>query len=330
MTLRRLNRRIASYIIKNFDINKNYAFKTLYKLSDKNNKLTINDLGFFIGPIINSGGRLGKSNFATELLSSNNPELIEIKSNELIKLNNKRKQIEKNILDEIDFKKIEFENKNVIIYYDPTINEGLIGIIAARLKDHFNKPSIVITNSKNFSKGSARSIYGYNIGNIIKLLVDKKIIQNGGGHNMAAGFTIKKENIKILDNFIQKDFLKKKHNTDYSNKYDLEVSSSAINFEFVAEINKIGPFGNGNKLPIFFLKDFNIIKTTILDNKHISAILKSKSGLLIKSICFNCLNTKLSVYLLSYKKHINVIAEIHENIWNNKKTIQINIKDILI
>ena len=330
MPLRKLNRLIALNTIKNFNINDNIIFKTLYKLADKNNKLTVQDLGFFIGPIINSGGRLGKSMFATDLLSSNNPQHITVRSNELIKLNNKRKEIEKKILNEIDFKKIKYENKDVIIYYDININEGLIGIIAARIKEYFDKPAIVITNSKNILKASARSTFGYNIGNIIKILCDKKIIEKGGGHNMAAGFTIKKENINTFDNFIQKDFLKRNNNSDFSNQYDLQVSSSAINYEFINEIDKLRPFGNGNAFPIFFLKDLKIINTTILDNKHVSAILKSKMGSSIKSICFNCMNSEISKHLLSYKKNINVIGEIHQNIWNNKKSIQINIKDIFI
>ena len=112
-----------------------------------------------IGPILNAGGRLGKSNFATELLSSNDLTFINEKSIELIQLNEKRKEIESLILKEIDFNKIEKENEDIIVYFNQNINEGLIGIIAARLKDHFNKPSIVITSSNNLLKASARSTH---------------------------------------------------------------------------------------------------------------------------------------------------------------------------
>ena len=330
MPLRKLNREIAISVLEKFDLRKNMAFNSLFILSNKKNKLTVNDLGYFIGPIINSGGRLGKSNFATELLSSNNADLIKIKSNELIKLNNKRKEIEKKILDEINFKKIENENKNVIIYYNHSINEGLIGIIAARLKDYFNKPSIVITNSNNILKGSARSTYDYNIGNLMKLLCEKKIIENGGGHNMAAGFTILKNKIKILDDFIQNDYAIKIPKLNLSYEYDCEISSSAINLKFISDIDKLGPFGNGNLLPSFLIRDLKIIKVSVLNEKHVSSILKPKFGPSIKSICFNCINSETGDYLLSYKKYINVIGQIHQNIWNNKKTIQLNIKDILL
>ena len=95
-------------------------------------------------------------------------------------------------------------------------------------------------------------------------------------------------------------------------------------------LDKLGPFGNGSSLPTFFFKDLKIIKTNILDEKHIAVIFKPKVGSSIKSICFNCMNTKIAEHLLSYRKNINIIAQINENIWNNKKTLQLNIKDVFL
>ena len=330
MPLRKINKIIARNTIENFKIQNNLALNHIFEQFNLKKKLTIDDLGFLIGPIINSGGRLNKSNYGVELLSTDNLEIIKDRSSKLIALNNKRKILEQSILDEIDFKKIKKENKNVIIYYKDNLNEGLIGIIASRLKDYFNKPSIVITKSNNKFKASARSTTIYNIGNLIKLLIDNKIIDNGGGHNMAAGFTMKKDNIKLLDDFIQKDFIKKISYKNNLNKYDLEISLSAIKSKFVQDINKLGPFGNFNFLPIFLIKNLRVVKLNIVKDKHISAILKPDTGATIRAICFNCLNTKLGHYLLSYKKKINIIAQIHENIWNNKKTIQLNIKDLIL
>ena len=330
MPLRKLNRLIALTVLKNFDINKNIAFNELFNLNNKKNKLNVNDLGYLIGPILNAGGRLGKSSFASELLSSDNLEIVNIKSNELIKLNNKRKEIETLILDEIDFQKIEKENKDVIIYYNPNINEGLIGIIAARLKDYFNKPSIVITASNELLKGSARSVFNYNIGRAIKNSLDSNIIINGGGHNAAAGFTLDKTNLKNFENFMLKDFFNTNVSNNQSFTYDAEVSSLALNMDLYAEIKKLEPFGTGNPLPTFLLKDLKIIKTKIIDNKHISLILKSRTGLSIKSISFNSVNNKVGQYLLNYKNNLNVLGQINENIWNNKKTLQLTIRDVII
>ena len=330
MPLRKINKIIASNVIKNFRINDNAAFKFIFDQLGLNKKFSIDDLGFLIGPIINSGGRLGFSNYGTELLTTDDPKLIQKRSIELIKLNEKRKILEQNILDEIDYEKINKQNQKVIIYYDANINEGLIGIIAARLKDYFNKPSIVITKSNNTLKASARSTSNYNIGNLIKLLIDNKIIENGGGHNMAAGFSIKKNKLKSLNEFIQKDYNNKIIDADLSYKYESEISASSINKRFIDEINKLGPFGNHNYLPIFLIRNVKIIKSNIINKKHISVIIKPNIGSSLKSICFNCMNTQIGEYLLSYKKNINIVAEINENIWNNKKSIQLNIKDLVL
>ena len=330
MPLRKLNRLIAKNVLEKFDINKNLAFNELFNLNKKKNKITINDLGYLIGPILNAGGRLGKSNFATELLSSNDSKFINDRSNELIKLNNKRRKIETLILDDIDFQKIEKENKDVIIYYNSDINEGLIGIIAARLKDYFNKPSIVITSSNELLKGSARSIYKYNIGQAIKNSLDNDIIIGGGGHNMAAGFTLKKDNLEKFKDFILKDFLKMGASTENIFSYDAEVSSLAFNKNFYHDIKKLEPFGTGNPVPTFLLKDLRIIKVTILRDKHISLILKSKIGFSIRSISFNSVNSKIGEYLLNYKKDLNVLGQINENFWNNKNTLQLTIRDIIL
>ena len=330
MPLRKLNRLIALCALKNFDITKNLPLNTLFELNEKKNKITINDLGYLIGPILNAGGRLGKSQYATQLLSSKNDDVVKDRSNYLIGLNNKRKVIENLILDQIDFKKIEKENKEVIIYYNPNINEGLIGIIAARLKDYFNKPSIVITTSNEFLKGSARSVYNYNIGRVIKNSLDKNIIIGGGGHNMAAGFTLIKENLKVFENYILDDFLLSNTVNNNIFSYESEVSSLTFNQDFYDNIKKLEPFGTGNSVPTFMLRDLKIIKPIVLNNKHISAILKSKIGFSMKSISFNSINTKIGEHLMSYRNTINVIGQISENIWNNKKTLQLTIRDLVL
>jgi len=330
MPLRKINKIIAHNTIDDFNIKNNLALNYIFDQYNLKKKLTIDDLGFLIGPIINAGGRLNNSNYGVELLSSDNLELIKDRTKKLIELNNKRKKIEQNILNEIDFEKIKNENKQVIIYYKNNLNEGLIGIIASRLKDYFNKPSIVITKSNNKFKASARSTSYYNIGNLIKLLIDNNIIDTGGGHNMAAGFTFEKNNLKLLDNFIQKDFNKKNSHLKNSNKYDLEISSSSIKDKLIKDINKLRPFGSFNFSPIFLIKNLRIIKINVIKDKHISAIMKSDAGKIVKVISFNCIKTDVGYYLLSYKKKINIIAQIDENIWNNKKSIQLNIKDLIL
>ena len=103
-----------------------------------------------------------------------------------------------------------------------------------------------------------------------------------------------------------------------------------IKKKFINDVNKLGPFGNSNFMPIFLFRDLRIIKFNVINNKHIAVVIKHDTGTSIKAICFNCLNSKIGHYLLSYKKKINIIRELHENVWNNKKTIQLNIKDLIL
>ena len=115
-----------------------------------------------------------------------------------------------------------------------------------------------------------------------------------------------------------------------SSKYDGEISTSAINSVFINDLDRLKPYGNFNHLPLFLIRNVKIIKTDIINDKHASAIIKPDVGKSIKTICFNCLNNKIGEHLLHYKKRINIIAQIQENIWNNKKSIQLNIKDLIL
>ena len=198
MPLRFLNRIIAIKTLNKFQLNNVAPIKKIYEILDKKKRISIDDLGYLIGPILNSGGRLSKSNYATDLLSTNNEKNMTRLINKLIKLNEQRKKIEQKILEEIDFNKIEKENKKIIIIYKLNLNEGLIGIIAARLKEYFNKPVIVITNSNNFLKGSARSTPNFDIGLAINNTLDQKLIIKWWRTQNGSRFFIKKIQIKSI------------------------------------------------------------------------------------------------------------------------------------
>ena len=147
---------------------------------------------------------------------------------------------------------------------------------------------------------------------------------------MAAGFTLKKDNLKVFEDFMLKNFLKIGSSTNYSFNYDAEISSVAFNKKFFDDIKKIQPFGTGNPVPTFLFKNLKIIKTTVLKDRHISSIFKSKIGFSINSISFNSVNTKIGEYLLNYKKDLNVLGQINENIWNNKNSLQLTVRDLIL
>jgi single-stranded-DNA-specific exonuclease len=331
MPLRFLNRIIAIKTLNKFQLNNVTPIKKIYEILDIKKRISIDDLGYLIGPILNSGGRLSKSNYAADLLSTNNEKNMTNLINKLIKLNEQRKKIEQKILEEIDFNKIEKENKKIIIIYKLNLNEGLIGIIAARLKEYFNKPVIVITNSNDFLKGSARSTPNFDIGLAINNAFDQKLIISGGGHKMAAGFSLKKSKLEDFINGM--NTLYSKGNIDNEKNlffYESKISTTAFNKDFYNEINKLTPFGTGNNEPLFLFEKLKIVKAKIVKKKHITNFFKSKNGFLIQSISFNSTNTKIGEYLLNYKKEISVIGQIKENFWNNKSSLQLSVRDLII
>jgi len=329
MPIRYINRIIAKNVLENFDINKNYFFKKLFEISNINRALNIEDFAFLIGPIINSSGRIGNPNKAVNLLIESKNDIVDKLISELIILNKKRKDIEENIIKSLDFSKIDNKDINVIILLVNSVNEGLIGIIASKIKEYFNKPSIVFTQSGNFLKGSARSTENFNMGHLIKIGIDKGIIKSGGGHNLAAGLLIEKNKFNEFKDYMNLSY-KKMNNNNNIKKYVSKLNLRAVNQNFYNELSLIGPFGSNNHNPVFLIENVTIIKSKIIKNKFVSCILKSKTNKSVNAISFNLINSEISKYLLNYKKEIKILAQIKQNTWNNKKSLQLNILDVVI
>ena len=329
MPLRYINRIIAKNILQNFDFNKNYFFNKLFEISKINRPLNIEDLGFLIGPMINSSGRIGNPNKAVNLLIATENDLIDKLISELIELNKKRKNIEENIIKSLDFSKINNENTDVIILILNSVNEGLIGILASKIKEYFNKPSIVFTQSGNYLKGSGRSTENFNMGQLIKLGIDKDIIKHGGGHNLAVGLLIEKSKFNKFKDYMNLSY-KKIIKDNNIKKYVSKITLSAVNQNFYNELSLMEPFGSNNQNPVFLIENVTIVKSAIIKNKFVSCILGSKINKSVNAISFNLINSEISKYLLNYKKEIKILAQIKQNTWNNKKSLQLNILDVVI
>lgn len=328
MPLRKINRKLAIYILENFDFKKNFLFKEIFEAKKINRPLELEDLSFLIAPIVNSAGRLGNANNVVNLLTSDNSITKKKILNKLLILNEKRKEIEINSLNEINFSKLKNNNKNILILFNEIINEGIIGIIASRIKEYFNKPCVVMTKSGSYYKASARSTNEFNIGKFIKSSIDKKIIENGGGHNLAAGFSIKKNKIDEFDKYINSIYQKNiNQNLSY---YFSKISLNAVNEQFYNNLKKIGPFGSKNINPIFLIENIRIMKVKIIKDKYLSFFVKSKSGKMMKAISFNILQSDITKILINSKNEMHLIVQIKENLWNNKKSLQLIVLDLIM
>ena len=327
MPLRKINRIIAINVLKNFKIKHNFLFEKIFSIKKVKRPLEINDLGFLIGPILNSPGRLTDANIIVEMITNQNLLYKERVINKLILINEKRKKIENNLINEIDLNRIKKNKDNVLVESGYVLNEGIIGIIASKLKDYFNKPTIILTKSNKVYKASARSTTDFNIGKCIKQSIDKKLILKGGGHNLAAGFSIKKNKIAEFRIFINELF--KKNNVSKSKKYLSRISLSSVNNEFYNNLKVAGPFGSGNVNPTFLIENIKIIKPKILKDKFVSLYVKSSSGKMLPAISFSFVESELNKELLYNKNEMNLIVQIKENLWNNKKSLQLVVLDMI-
>ncbi len=325
MPLRGINRLLAINVLKNFDVNENFIIKNIFKFSNINKRIQCDDLGYVIGPILNSAGRIDNANQVVKLLTSTSKKEILGIIEKLFYFNAKRKKIEARILNEIDLNSID-KNKGIICIYLPNISEGIIGIIASRIKEQFNKPCIVFTNSSNIIKGSARSTSNFNIADYIFKALKKEILISGGGHNLAAGITIFKNKINLFKNFLNTNY--KNNSLAIDNFFLSKISLNSINKNFFDKVNDIGPFGNGNLHPTFLIENVKFIKPKILKKKFVSCFIKTNNKM-IKAISFNQINSKVSYEILNSKGINNVLVKVKENIFNNNRFIQLEIIDII-
>ena len=328
-----LNRAIVKQGLQIIKNRTNLGLKTLYDLCKIENSPNSFDLGFKLGPRINAGGRVGKSSHGAELLICNDPQKVYEIAIGLDKSNTERRTIELSLFKEIDREVKKFHNHPVLVISGQNWHEGVIGIVASRLKDKYNKPTILISLNKNEGKGSARSILGFDIGVQILKAVQLKILKKGGGHKMAGGFSIDEEKISAFRDLLINSFEKNKNTkSGESNLYlDSIISPSALNEDFFNEINLLAPFGAGNQEPRFVIENLKVISSNIILDSHIKTLLLGMDGSSFKAFAWNAKNTSLEDFLYKRKnKKINIAGNIRLNEWNGNKEIQFNIEDISV
>ncbi len=328
-----LNRAIVKQGLKILSSKKNLGIKTLLDICDVNCNPNVYHVGYLLGPRINAGGRVGKSSHGANLLLNKDPKDTYRIAMELDEFNRERQLLEKDVIEKI-LKKIEKNLSDpVLVISGNQWHEGVIGIAAARIKDKYNKPVVVISIQNGIGKASARSIVGFDIGSIILSAMQEKILIKGGGHKMAGGFSIKIENIDKFKEFILKKF--KKINKDLAKeKYlllDSIIAPTAINIEFYNKINALAPFGSGNPEPKFVIENVRSVNNKILKERHIKSVLLGQEGSTIKSIAFNSVENEIGAYLLKKDKNLfNIAGKLSLNEWKGQSNVEFIIDDISV
>ena len=328
-----LNRAIVCQGLKVLKKKNNLGLKTLIELNNIENNITAYHLGYVLGPRINAGGRVGKSSHGANLLLNNNSQDTFKLASELNIYNKERQILESELLNKVLNTDYQNNTDPVIILNGKNWHEGIIGIIAARIKEKFNKPTIIISVESELGKGSARSIHGFDIGSVIIGAVQNGLLVKGGGHKMAAGFTINMKKIEEFKDFVFKKFRSINMNLEDKKKYyfDAEIAPSAVNINFFEKINLLAPFGSGNTEPRFLIRDLKVVNSKIVGERHIKSVLIGSDSSNIKTISFNSIDSNLSAYLLKKNsKNFNIVGKLSLNEWRGQKNVEFIIDDISV
>ena len=328
-----LNRALVKQGLKILRFKKNLGLKTLLDICKIESNPSIYHLGFVLGPRINAGGRVGKCSHGANLLLNKNPKETFKLAIELNQFNKERQMLEKDLLEKILLESKNYSSDPVIILEGNNWHEGVIGIVAARLKDKFNKPTIIISINNKLGKASARSIVGFDIGSVILAATQEKILIKGGGHKMAGGFSIEVSNIKKFKEFVFNKY--RGINIDLSVEkpllIDCKIAPSAVNLDFYEKVNILSPFGSGNPEPKFYIEDLKPVNSKVVGERHIKSVLIGPEGSSIKTIAFNAVDNELGAYLLKKKSSIfNIAGKLSLNEWRGQKNVEFIIDDISV
>ena len=324
---------------KNIGIN---ALKKACGLEDK--EITAYHLGFVIGPCLNASGRLDSAKKGLELLLMEDDEEAKNLAQEIVDLNDARKNMTKegvdraiNIIDSTDI-----NNDNILVVYIPDIHESLAGIVAGRVKEKYNKPTIILTKSEEGVKGSARSIEEYNM--FEELLACKELLDKFGGHPMAAGLSLQEDKVDELRIALNN----KCELTDEDLTRKIMIDSSLpleyLNLHLIEELNVLEPFGKGNAKPVFGVRDAKITRAMLLgkDKNVLKLKLLTNNNITIDAMIFNDLENFESKIIEKYgnEELDNLYNKSNNNIpmdftfypsineWNGNKSIQIVVNGI--
>lgn len=319
------NRVIAKLGLKLVCLTKNIGLRELIN-SIRFKKIDSNAVSFGIAPRINACGRMGHAEEAIKLfLTENLVEAGDIADN-LNKYNVTRQSIERKIYDEA-LEKIEKNNineENSVILGGENWHHGVIGIVASKITETFNKPSILICFDGENGKGSGRSIVGFDLHEA--LCKSGEYLEKYGGHEMAVGLSLKRNNFEKFKERFQ-EIVEESDIKDIVPiiKIDDELDLKNVTMDMVREIDKLQPFGEENKVPIFLFRNLKIDSIrAISDGKHLKLSLKYSNGW-IDAIGFN-MGELVEQYTIEDK--VDVVGFLEINSYNNIEKLQINIKDI--
>ena len=287
-------------------------------------------LGFVFGPRINAGGRVGRSSLGVDLLTTRDTEKAAEFAAQLDLHNKERQAIEKLILEEAIALAAAQANAPFLLVAGEGWHPGVVGIVASRLKERFSKPAFVAGFEGGMGRGSARSIAGIDIGGIIRAAAETGVIEYGGGHAMAAGFSLTAAQLDGLHHFITAQFREAGPALSAASDLYLDAVSSpaGANLALAQEIAAAGPFGAGSPEPLLGLPDLRVAFADLVGRAHVKLRLAGGDGTMLDAIAFRAAGTPLGDGLLAARgRTVHVAGRLRQDDWNGRIRVQLEIED---
>ena len=334
--LKGVNRALVAQGLKVMAGRNNIGLRALADASNIKETPSAYHLGFVLGPRINAGGRVGASDLGTKLLSSNNSsEAMEIASR-LNELNAERQDIEAVVLEEailqVEGRMEDGDPGPFVVASGEGWHPGVIGIVASRLKEQFNRPSAVISFDGDMGTASARSVAGADLGAAVIAARQEGIIIKGGGHAMAAGFSVARENLTKLEQFIgarMRDAIGD-NPPPPGLLFDGMIALSGANTWLVKSLDSVAPFGVGNAEPRFIIKDVRFVEARPVgaDQSHVRLVMADETGKRLTGIAFRAQSSDLGPGLLNHGgKPFHVAGKLRINDWQGRESAQLIVED---
>ena len=293
--------------------------------------------GFLIGPRINAGGRIGDAALGARLLTSDDPVECQTIAAELDRLNQERQAMEaawvQQAIAEAEAEIGAGEGPAVIVTASPEWHPGVVGLIAARLRERFQRPAIAIAFFPNGTgTGSGRSIAGVDLGHAIRAAVDAGILVKGGGHAMAAGLTVEMARLGAFRAFLEARLRDPVlAHDDGGLAIDAALSARGATTELIEMVEKAGPFGAGHPEPVFAFPSHRVAYADVVGNGHVRLTLASSDNAMLKAVAFRAAGTTLGDALLGARgQQLHAAGSLSIDQWQERRQPSLRLMDVAV
>lgn len=328
-----LNRAYVKQGLKVMSLMQNTGLKALCEEAQIKEIPGAYHLGYVLGPRINAGGRVGDPSIGNKLLCSKDVNEAKFLAEKLGKFNAERKDIEAYVLSQaIEMLEGVAQEYPIAFVAGNDWHQGVIGIVAGKLKERYNVPSFVLSIEKDEVKGSARSVSGIDLGALVIAAKENGILTKGGGHTMAAGFSLNEDKIDEFKHFVGR-YVKEKLGDDKIVpvlSFDAIISLSGATEQLADALIQLEPFGASNLEPKIIIEDVSLLYPSVIGNGHIKCTLSDNFGKNLKAIAFRVTDTNLGKEMLDSKgKKFDVAGFLRKDSWQGRTSLQFIIEDIM-